>query len=59
MKGQMAATAWARIIRWHQLARERACLRKISDATLKDLGLSRADVEIESNRHFWEDPFNK
>ncbi|MEZ2877338.1 DUF1127 domain-containing protein [Pseudomonas lundensis] len=59
MKGNKVSAVWSRLVRWHQLARERACLRRISDATLKDLGLSRADVEIESHRHFWEDPFNK
>jgi uncharacterized protein YjiS (DUF1127 family) len=49
----------ARISRWYQLSRERACLRQISDAALKDLGLSRADIETESHRAFWDDPFNK
>ena len=48
-----------RVARWHQLSRERASLRKISDAALKDLGLSRADIEIESHRAFWDDPFSK
>ncbi len=47
------------VARWYQLSRERACLRRISDAALKDLGLSRADIETESQRAFWDDPFNK
>ena len=59
MKGQISAGWFARVVRWHQLSRERAHLRRVSDATLKDLGLSRADIESESHRHFWEDPFNK
>ena len=49
----------ARLMRWHELSQERALLRQISDAALKDLGLSRADIEIESHRAFWDDPFNK
>lgn len=47
------------VTRWYQLSRERAYLRRISDAALKDLGLSRADIETESQRAFWDDPFNK
>ena len=59
MKGQIGRVWMARISRWYQLSRERANLRQISDAALKDLGLSRADIEIESHRAFWDDPFNK
>ena len=47
------------VARWYQLSRERAYLRRISDVALKDLGLSRADIETESQRAFWDDPFNK
>ena len=53
------ARAVARVVRWYQLSRERAHLRQISDAALKDLGLSRADIDTESHRAFWDDPFNK
>ena len=73
MKGQkgfvrvaraVSQKSWAQkvmavIARWYQLSRQRAHLRRISDATLKDLGLSRADIESESHRAFWDDPFNK
>ena len=59
MKGQKGVMWFARVLRWYQLSRERACLRQISDAALKDLGLSRADIEMESHRAFWDDPFNK
>ena len=59
MKGQIGVAWIARISRWYQLSRERACLRQISDAALKDLGLSRADIEAESHRAFWDDPFNR
>jgi uncharacterized protein YjiS (DUF1127 family) len=31
----------------------------MSDASLKDLGLSRADIYAESERPFWDDPLNK
>lgn len=59
MKGQIGVVWIARISRWYQLSGERACLRQISDAALKDLGLSRADIEAESHRAFWDDPFNR
>ena len=73
MKGQkgfvrvaraVSQNSWAQrmagqIARWYQLSRQRAHLRRISDAVLKDLGLSRADIETESHRAFWDDPFNR
>jgi len=42
--------------RWWQLAEQRRRLAMLDDATLKDLGLSRADVIQESERSFWDDP---
>ena len=59
MKGQKGRVWIAQVARWYQLSRERACLRRISEAALKDLGLSRADIETESQRACWDDPFNK
>ena len=59
MKGQTYTVWVARIARWYELSRERAALRRISDAGLKDLGLSRADIETESYRPFWDDPLKK
>ncbi|MCF5376144.1 DUF1127 domain-containing protein, partial [Pseudomonas syringae] len=29
---------------------------QMSDGTLKDLGLSRADIQQEAERPFWDDP---
>ncbi|MCO7514926.1 DUF1127 domain-containing protein [Pseudomonas guariconensis] len=49
----------ARIARWHQLYRQRRELASLSDATLEDLGLSRADILRESERPFWDDPLRK
>ena len=59
MKGHKYTVWVARIARWYELSRERAALRRISDAGLKDLGLSRADIETESYRPFWDDPLKK
>ncbi|AIS11945.1 DUF1127 domain-containing protein [Pseudomonas chlororaphis] len=48
-----------RIVRWHELHRERIMLAGMSDEALKDIGLSRADVERETVRPFWDDPMHK
>ncbi|WP_338490193.1 DUF1127 domain-containing protein [Pseudomonas trivialis] len=47
------------IVRWHTVYRERRLLAALNDDALKDIGLSRADVEQESQRHFWDDPLRK
>ncbi|MDW5377386.1 DUF1127 domain-containing protein [Halomonas sp. HP20-15] len=44
-----------RLRRWQQLHRERHQLWSLSDATLKDIGLTRADIEREASRPFWDD----
>ncbi len=49
-------TLLARLQRWAQLYQQRRDLARASDAMLKDLGLSRADVMRESERPFWDDP---
>ncbi|AGZ34191.1 DUF1127 domain-containing protein [Pseudomonas sp. SWI6] len=48
-----------RLARWLQLYRQRQELARLSDATLQDLGLSRADIQQEADRHFWDDPLRK
>ncbi len=45
--------------RWIELYRQRRQLASISDAMLQDLGLSRADILQETERHFWDDPLAK
>ncbi|MGN8252140.1 DUF1127 domain-containing protein [Pseudomonas sp. SMV7] len=47
------------MVRWLQLYRQRQQLASLSDATLHDLGLSRADIQQEAERHFWDDPLRK
>ncbi|MCC5902651.1 MAG: DUF1127 domain-containing protein [Halomonas sp.] len=46
---------WNRLQRWRQLRRERYALRDLSDATLKDIGLSREQVRREAKRSSWSD----
>ncbi|QRY78496.1 DUF1127 domain-containing protein [Pseudomonas sp. PDNC002] len=53
------APLWKRILkralRWHELARQRRELASMSDEALKDIGLSRADIQQEVERPFWMD----
>ncbi|KTB73174.1 MULTISPECIES: DUF1127 domain-containing protein [Pseudomonas] len=45
--------------RWLELYRQRRYLARMSDDTLKDLGLSRADIQQEAERPFWDDPLKR
>lgn len=47
---------FATLLRWDQIARERRSLRELDDRALRDLDLTRADVEREALRPFWDVP---
>lgn len=49
----------ARLRRWYELHRQRHQLAQLGEAALKDMGLSRADTYLESERPFWDDPLRK
>ncbi len=59
--GESAALRWRDILAqfvelalaWVERARERRQLQALNDHMLKDLGLSRADVEGEASKPFW------
>jgi len=38
---------------WFERVRERRQLHTLDDHILKDIGLTRADVEYEVQKHFW------
>lgn len=38
---------------WHQRSADRRHLLTLDDGMLRDVGLSRADVELESSKPFW------
>jgi uncharacterized protein YjiS (DUF1127 family) len=40
---------------WRQRSRTRAQLTNLSSHFLNDIGVSRSDVMIESNKQFWEE----
>lgn len=48
-----------RVERWNALYRQRQQLAALGDDALKDIGLSRADIESEVNRPFWDDPLQR
>lgn len=54
-----AAPLWKRavqrVLHWHELARQRRELATMSDEALKDIGLTRADIQQEVERPFWAD----
>lgn len=41
---------------WLEVRRQRRHLLSMSDAMLRDIGLSRADAEREADRPFWDLP---
>ena len=42
-----------------QIRKERRTLQQLSDAGLKDIGLTRADVDAELHRSFWDVPVDR
>jgi uncharacterized protein YjiS (DUF1127 family) len=42
-----------RLGEWHSIARERRALASLDDAMLKDIGITRADVDQETAKPFW------
>jgi uncharacterized protein YjiS (DUF1127 family) len=41
------------IVEWRRRSRTRQELETLSDATLRDIGISRCDVARESQKPFW------
>lgn len=52
-----AAVASARLLRWHELTRQRRALLALNERMLKDIGITRAEAEREARRPFWSDPW--
>jgi uncharacterized protein YjiS (DUF1127 family) len=45
--------AFEQVMAWFERARQRRQLQQLGDHMLKDIGLSRADVEAEISKPFW------
>jgi uncharacterized protein YjiS (DUF1127 family) len=48
-----SAQAFEQALAWFERARQRRQLQQLGDHMLKDIGLSRADVEAEVSKPFW------
>jgi len=48
-------TAWRMLLNWSARSRQRHALAALDDAMLKDIGLSRADIEFEAAKPFWRE----
>lgn len=42
-----------RLLEWQQRSHQRQQLGQLSDSMLADIGLSRADVDLELSKPFW------
>jgi uncharacterized protein YjiS (DUF1127 family) len=51
--GTLAGLGLSLMLSWQERARQRDHLHSLDDAMLKDIGLSRADVEREVAKPFW------
>ena len=56
---QFASVAVARLLCWHELARQRRALLTLNDRMLKDIGATRAEAEREAGRPFWRDAIDR
>jgi len=54
MLSAQAKKVWATIMYWREISISRAQLAKLSDVRLKDIGMSRAEAELEARRPFWD-----
>lgn len=46
--------AFDQVLTWHQRIRDRQALGRLDTHMLHDIGLSRADVESEISKPFWQ-----
>ena len=51
--GDRLVQAYEQVLSWLERVHQRRQLAQLSDHMLKDIGLSRADVEVEVAKPFW------
>jgi uncharacterized protein YjiS (DUF1127 family) len=49
----LATRLLAMLFTWHERIHQRRQLYALDDRMLKDIGLTRVDVEREAGKHFW------
>jgi uncharacterized protein YjiS (DUF1127 family) len=52
--GDLLVQAYERVLSWLDRVHQRRHLAQLSDHMLKDVGLTRADVEAETSKPFWQ-----
>jgi len=52
--GQTAVKGLGLFVTWFLRGRARQQLRQLDDLTLRDIGVSRYDAEIEASKPFWK-----
>jgi len=50
---KLVGAVMTRIFAWQDRARERHRMKALSDAMLRDIGVSRADIDRECRKPFW------
>lgn len=51
---QLLSVSLGLVLRWMDRARQRRALQALDDRLLKDIGVTRADVELETAKWFWQ-----
>ena len=51
---RLISAAFDTLAAWHERMRQRRRLGELDDRLLKDIGLTRADVAIETSKPFWQ-----
>ena len=56
LRGVGRGAAWLLevVLVWQDRSNQRLLLRQLSDAALKDIGVSRLDAEREASKPFWQ-----
>lgn len=52
---KLPTMACNRLLRWHELSRQRRALLGLNERMLKDIGITRLEAEQEARRPFWSD----
>jgi uncharacterized protein YjiS (DUF1127 family) len=55
LSGDGAVDLGRRLLAWWQRYRQRQLLLQLDQRSLKDIGISRVDAELEASKRFWQE----
>jgi uncharacterized protein YjiS (DUF1127 family) len=55
----LAVMACVRLLRWHELSRQRRALLALNERMLEDIGMTRGEAVREARRPFWSDGIDR